>query len=70
MSANVFAYAVIVQHEKCFNVMAVHQTLTGAKETLKILAESCKKLEWKDETRRYFVGDGYQYYIQPTVLWK
>lgn len=41
ISTNVFAYAVIVQHEKCFNVMAVHQTLAGAKRNFE---DSCRKL--------------------------
>lgn len=67
---NVTVYAVTIQREDRFNIMAVHKTLKGAKNTLSILARGCKNSVWKDETKKCFTASGYKYYIHPTVLWE
>lgn len=70
LMSNVLVYAVVIQYEDCFNIMAVHETLEGAKDTLSVLARGCKNSVWKDETKKCFTASGYKYYIHPTVLWK
>lgn len=67
---DVFVYAVTIQYEDCFNIMAVHKTLEGAKDTLSVFARGCKNPVWKDKDKKCFSASGYKYYIQPTVLWE